>query len=111
MRRIFFTFEWGDIPSCTSGYPNTVPNPTFTLLNVPVATKVIKFYLTDNQVPSYDHGGGPIAYTGQSVIKPGAFEYRSPCPPSGSHTYEWVGWLKDVNDDTIGKAIAQKDYP
>ncbi|HJO74812.1 MAG TPA: hypothetical protein QGH84_06335 [Rhodospirillales bacterium] len=106
-----FKFEWGDIPSCTSGNPNIVPNPIFTLSNVPAGTKVIKFFLTDIQVPGYDHGGGPITYTGQAVIQPGAFEYKSPCPPSGSHTYEWVGWLKDANDDTIGKAIAQKDYP
>ena len=29
-------------------------------------------------------------YGGETVIQPGAFKYKSPCPPSGSHTYEWT---------------------
>ena len=40
---------------------------------------------------TYNHGGGKINnYDGSSVIEPGAFKYKSPCPPNGKHTYEWV---------------------
>ena len=106
-----FTFEWGKIPLCDSGYPGDVPNPIFSLSNVPAGTKKINMFMSDLDAPNYDHGGGTIEYKGQNVIQPGAFKYTSPCPPSGTRTYEWVAWVKDANDDTIGKATAKKDYP
>lgn len=106
-----FTFEWGKIPLCTSGYPGVVPNPIFTLSNVPKGTKKINFALVDRDVPDFDHGGGTAVYKGENVIQPGAFQYSSPCPPSGSHTYEWTAYAKDANDDTVGKAKAKKIIP
>ena len=38
-----FTFEWGDIKKCTSGKPNRVENPIFTLANVPEGTVELRF--------------------------------------------------------------------
>jgi len=108
------SFEWGDIPLCTSGRPNTVPNPRFVLSNVPEGTKLIQFTMTDLDVPSYDHGGGTVKYTGNNVIEAGAFEYKSPCPPSGSHQYEWTAKAKKkagLFSGSIGKARAVKTYP
>ena len=107
-------FEWGNIALCDTGSPNTVPNPTFRLKNVPKGTKFINFSLTDLDVPSYNHGGGTVAYTGQGEIKPGAFTYESPCPPSGSHTYEWTAKGQDGDgffSGTTGSAKASKSYP
>ena len=106
-----FSFEWGDIPNCTDGYPNSVPNPIFTLSGVPKGTKKIVFAMTDLDVPQFDHGGGSAAYNGDNTIQPGAFEYDSPCPPNGTHTYEWEATAKDSNNDTVGKASAEKSYP
>lgn len=106
-----FTFEWGDIRRCTSGNPNRVPNPIFTLKNVPDGTVQIYFKLVDFQARSYNHGGGTVTYAGEQVIQPGAFQYKSPCPPSGRHTYEWTAKAKDDNFDTIGEAKASKQYP
>ena len=37
-----FTFEWGDIKKCTSGNPNKVSNPIFTLTDVPEGTKDLR---------------------------------------------------------------------
>ena len=54
------SFEWGDIPLCTSGSPNTVPNPRFELANVPEGTKYIYFKMVDKDVPNYNHGGGSV---------------------------------------------------
>jgi hypothetical protein len=109
-----FTFEWGDIPLCTTGYPNTVPNPVFHLKNVPAGTKFIRFTLKDLDVPSYDHGGGTVPYAGQATIAPGAFTYHSPCPPGGRHTYEWTAVAK-TNDSasggTLDAATASSPYP
>ena len=107
-----FTFEWGDIPSCDTGSPNTVPNPIFTFKNLPSGTKIISMNLIDPDASNYDHGGGEIKYSGQDVIQPGAFEYKSPCPPSGVHNYEWTAWALDKNEDSIGgPAKSTRDYP
>lgn len=109
-----FTFEWGDIPLCTSGSPNTVPNPRFRLKNVPAGTEAITFTLIDLDMPVYNHGGGKVAYTGQEEIAPGAFTYRSPCPPRGTHTYEWSARAKKGNGlftRTLATATALKRYP
>jgi len=108
------SFEWGNIPLCTSGSPNTVDNPKIVLSNVPEGTKYIQFVMTDLDVPSYDHGGGMVAYTGQKTIDPGAFKYESPCPPNGSHRYEWTATAKKKKGffgGSLGKAKSAKKYP
>ena len=108
------SFEWGDIPLCTSGQPNTVPNPRFILSNVPEGTKFIQFMMTDLDVPSYNHGGGTVEYAGDDIIEPGAFTYLSPCPPSGSHSYQWTATAKKKSGmfgGSLGKAKATRNYP
>jgi phosphatidylethanolamine-binding protein (PEBP) family uncharacterized protein len=108
------SFDWGDIPLCTSGNPNTVENPRFILSNVPENTKIISFSLKDLDAPTYDHGGGKIAYEGNNIIEPGAFTYKSPCPPSGSHRYVWTATAKEKDSffsSSIGKAKSMKRYP
>lgn len=108
------SFEWGDIPLCTSGNPNIVENPKFILSNVPENTKIISFTLKDLDAPDYNHGGGKIVYTGNNVIEPGAFKYKSPCPPSGSHRYSWTATAKEIDSfsgSSIGKAKSMKRYP
>ena len=107
-------FDWSDLKKCTSGRPNTVENPTFTLKNVPDGTKWIYFKLVDHNARSYNHGGGWAEYKGQSTIKPGAFKYKSPCPPNGRHKYEWTASAKAKKTSfggTIEKAKASKMYP
>ncbi len=99
-------FTWGNIPRCTSGSPNTVPNPRFEVSGVPAGAKSITFKMVDRDKPGYYHGGGKVPYTGQSVIEPGAFSYQSPCPPDGAHTYEWT-----ADADGLGKAKARAEYP
>jgi phosphatidylethanolamine-binding protein (PEBP) family uncharacterized protein len=106
-----FGFDWGNLRKCTSGNPNTVPNPRFRLRKVPAGTASIQFRMVDLAVPSYPHGGGTVNYTGGSTIEPGAFSYRSPCPPNGRHTYEWTAVARDASGKTIGQAKARKDYP
>ena len=106
------TFTWGDIKLCTSGRPNTVPNPTFTLKDVPEGTTFIKFQMVDLDYRPYNHGGGTIAYSGQSTIAPGAFKYKSPCPPGGTHNYEWTATAQSKKSGgKLGTAKARRDYP
>lgn len=106
-----FGFDWGDIGKCTSGNPNTVSNPRFTLHGVPAGTATIRFRMTDLAVPGYPHGGGTVAYKGGATIAPGAFTYRSPCPPNGRHTYQWTATALDAKGRKIGEAKARKPYP
>ena len=109
-----FDFDWSNLKQCTSGNPNTVSNPTFTLNEVPPGTKWIYFKLVDLNVPSYRHGGGWIEFTGQSTVQPGAFKYKSPCPPRGRHKYEWTATAKPekkYSSSTIDEAKMARLYP
>jgi phosphatidylethanolamine-binding protein (PEBP) family uncharacterized protein len=108
------SFEWGDIPLCTTGRPNVIPNPRFVLSGVPEGTRFLQFKLTDLDVPSYDHGGGTVEYAGRDTIEPGAFKYKSPCPPSGSHRYRWTVTAREKTgffSGSLGKAQMTRNYP
>jgi len=106
------TFDWGDLVLCTTGSPNTVTNPTFSLKDVPPGTKFIRFKLTDLDAPGYRHGGGTVAWSDTGIIQPGAFSYKSPCPPNGSHTYEWRATAQSSKSGgALGTAKASTDYP
>lgn len=105
-------FTWDGLELCTTGYPNTVDNPRFDLKDVPDGTAFLRFKLVDTDVPEFDHGGGLVAYTGQTTIEPGAFTYQSPCPPDGSHRYEWTATaLTSETDGDLATAKAARDYP
>lgn len=107
----FVHIQLGDIPRCTTGFPNRVENPIFELSNVPEGAKEIRFSLTDRDAPGFNHGGGTADYTGDNVIQPGAFKYQSPCPPSGQHTYEWSSRARDADGDALARAKSRQKYP
>ncbi len=105
-------FSWAGLKLCTNGKPNTVGNPEFTLSGVPQGTKYLRFKLVDLNVPSYNHGGALLTYGGQSKIPAGVFKYKSPCPPSGSHNYEWrVTAQTKKNGGAIATAKKVRSYP
>ncbi|MEJ1990134.1 MAG: YbhB/YbcL family Raf kinase inhibitor-like protein [Maritimibacter sp.] len=104
------SFNWGDIPLCTSGQPNIVPNPVFELSGLPVGTTYIAFKLTDLDVPQYNHGGGTVEMTQDGTIAPGAFTYKSPCPPGAVHSYQWQAVALGP-DGPLEKATATRRYP
>jgi phosphatidylethanolamine-binding protein (PEBP) family uncharacterized protein len=104
------SFDWGNIPKCTSGNPNTVASPKFMLTEVPKGTAKLRFSLKDLDV-TYDHGGGTVAYAGKGPVAAGLFRYKSPCPPNGAHTYEWTITALDASGKKIGETKARKRYP
>ena len=65
---IKLSFDWGDIPLCTSGNPNTVSNPVFTLSGIPKGAKWAYFKLKDRNVPGYRHGGGWVELKDKTTI-------------------------------------------
>lgn len=104
------SFEWGDIPLCTSGKPNRVGSPAFTLRGVPAGTTSIDFRLKDLDVPNYNHGGGKVKIGSDGKMPFGVFKYKSPCPPGGAHTYEWTATAK-AGKTVLGRAKAKRKYP
>ena len=105
-------FDWSGLKSCSSGNPNTVSNPRFILKDVPGGTAFIRFKLVDRDVPGFNHGGGVVAWSGEEAIEPGAFKYKSPCPPNGRHTYEWTATAQTKkNGGELAKAKARREYP
>lgn len=103
--------SWGDIPRCTSGRPNSVGNPAFKLSGVPSGTATVEFRLKDRNVPSYNHGGAKLKITKSGTVPFGTFKYKSPCPPSGVHTYEWTATARDGSGKVVATAKAQRKYP
>lgn len=99
-------FSWGSTPRCDG-----TKSPPFTLSNVPPGTTTIRFRMTDQEVPSYPHGGGDVAYTGQSEVPEGAFSYYGPCPRGGSHTYDWSIEALDQGGNRLATTRASKKFP
>lgn len=104
------SFDWGNIPKCTTGYPNTVESPEFALSDVPKRAVKLEFALHDLDV-AYDHGGGAVEYHGANAILAGSFTYKSPCPPNGPHLYEWTIKAVDESGKTLATTTATKRYP
>lgn len=104
------SFKWGDIPSCTNGRPNSVGSPAFVIKDLPAGTTSVQFRLKDLNVPGYNHGGGKVKISGDGKMPAGVFKYKSPCPPSGVHTYQWTATAKG-GGKTLGKATAKRNYP
>ena len=90
-------FEWGPTKKCFDA-----KSPPIKLTNVPQGTEKLLIKMIDQNASSFDHGGGTVAYKGQSQLPYGAFKYKGPCPPSGTHFYKIT--VKAV--DAAGKVLA-----
>jgi len=78
-------------------------SPSFRLADVPPETATLQFAMTDLNVPSFHHGGGTVAYHGQSEVPCGAFSsgFVGPSPPAGQvHTYVFT--IKCVHHQGAG---------
>ncbi|MDF1719372.1 MAG: YbhB/YbcL family Raf kinase inhibitor-like protein [Minwuia sp.] len=99
-------FAWKGEHRCSS------VSPAFQISGVPTGTASLKFVMTDLDVPTYRHGGGVVPYTGQATVAEGAFSYVGPCPPSGSHRYEFqVQAINGAGDVILGKGKAVRAFP
>lgn len=86
-------------------------SPAFTVSGVPASADKLTFRMYDLNA-TYNHGGGEVAYKGQSSIPYGAFKYTGPCPPDGPHTYRWVIQAIDSkNQVVVGKATVERKFP
>jgi phosphatidylethanolamine-binding protein (PEBP) family uncharacterized protein len=95
------SFRW-----CGSG------SPVFSLSGVPQGTTTLQFHMVDLDVPNYNHGGGTIAYKGQSSVPCGALtNYSPPSPPSGSHSYQITVTAFGAGNANLGTANFTRKYP
>jgi phosphatidylethanolamine-binding protein (PEBP) family uncharacterized protein len=79
------------------------------LAGVPAKTVKLDIRMVDLDAPHFVHGGGRMAYSGDSLPY-GAFSYRGPCPPS-PHTYQFTVKALDAAGKTVGTATARKRFP
>lgn len=100
-------FTWQNTKACS------IKSPEIIVTNVPPETKIFKVALTDIDVPSWNHGGGKIDNDGTGVIPAGSLKsgYNGPCPPSGSHRYEFSVKAVDADGVVIGIGKAERKFP
>tara|TARA_R110000868_G_scaffold165328_3_gene398376 strand:+ start:8320 stop:8730 length:411 start_codon:yes stop_codon:yes gene_type:complete len=99
-------FSWDDTKACSS------TPPEISVTGIPAGTKTLNVKLKDLNVPTYNHGGGSVEYNGGNSIPAGAFSYKGPCPPSGSHDYRFS--VEAISADgklILGKGEKTKDFP
>ncbi|MCB1923579.1 MAG: phospholipid-binding protein [Gammaproteobacteria bacterium] len=100
-------WQWSEKSGCTD------VSPAITVGNVPAATKYLRIRMSDLDKPTFSHGGGEVAYTGDKMVPEGALNsYYGPCPPSGAHRYEFV--VRALNAEknlVLGEGKNMRRYP
>lgn len=90
-------FEWGPTKKCFDK-----KSPPIKLAGVPEGTSKLLIKMIDQNASDFNHGSGSLTYKGQPQLPYGAFTYKGPCPPSGTHFYKIT--VKAV--DAAGKVLA-----
>lgn len=100
-------FSWSKKSGCSP------VSPVIRVTDVPPDTAFLSVKMVDLNKPSYPHGGGEVAYTGDGVIPEGALgKYAGPCPPIGQHTYRFtVQALNAEKDLVLGTGESERLFP
>jgi len=100
-------FQWQSADRCASR------SPEIRVTNLPAETKLLRVRLKDLDVPNWNHGGGEVAYTGKGVIPAGALQggYNGPCPPSGSHRYQFTVQALNAQGVVVGSGKQMRTFP
>ncbi len=89
-------------------------SPSFALTDVPHDTAKLRFAMTDLNVPSFRHGGGTVAYSGQTAVPCGAFSsgFIGPSPPPGQvHTYQFSIKALGSNGAVLATTTTRRKFP
>ena len=88
-------------------------SPEIRVGNIPPTTQTLVVKLKDRDVPNWNHGGGTVAYDVSGVIPSGALKsgYNGPCPPSGSHRYEFTVEAVDAASVIVGQGKQTRSFP
>jgi phosphatidylethanolamine-binding protein (PEBP) family uncharacterized protein len=100
-------FSWAGTQPCTS------VSPAFTVSAAPKGTTQLKLVMTDLDVPTYNHGGGTVAWSSGAVAAGSisSWGYRGPCPPPGpAHRYQWTVEAMDASGKVLGTARTMQPF-
>jgi len=100
-------FSWEGTARCSN------VSPVIQVSGAPKEAVSFKVRLVDLNVPSWNHGGGTVANDGAGVIPTGALKsgYNGPCPPSGSHRYQFIVKALDAEGTVIGEGKSVQKFP
>ena len=100
-------FSWKGIKNCSNH------SPLIKVTKIPAGTKFLKVKLVDLDVTSWNHGGGKVEYKGKGIIPAGSLKsaYNGPCPPSGSHRYQFAVHAIDKKGVIIGTGKSVQKFP
>ena len=85
-------------------------SPAIRVSGAPESTVGYRVKLVDLDVPSFNHGGGEVSQS-SGRIRPGALEsYIGPCPPIGTHTYEFRVSALDADGRIVGYGTATQEF-
>jgi len=100
-------FRWQPADRCATR------SPEIRVTNLPAATQLLRVRLKDLDVPAWNHGGGEVAYNGSGIIPAGALRsgYNGPCPPSGTHRYQFAVQALDAQGVVIGSGKQMHPFP
>ena len=101
-------WDWKRADKCST------TSPQIKVAGIPDGTKLLRVKLVDNDVPTYNHGGGEVPNDGSGVIAEGALKsYNGPCPPNfGSFGHAYTFTVAAVGGDGKVRAVgsASKDF-
>jgi phosphatidylethanolamine-binding protein (PEBP) family uncharacterized protein len=100
-------FSWEGTSRCSN------VSPVIRVTGAPHGTTSFKVRLVDLNVPTWNHGGGTVAHDGSGVIPAGALKsgYNGPCPPSGTHSYQFIVKALDAEGTVIGEGKSVQKFP
>ena len=90
----------------------TGSSPVIALSGVPQGTTSLQFHMDDLDYASANHGGGLVAYTGQTSVPCGSLQtYQPPAPPRGSHRYQMKVTALGSGNANLGTATFIRKFP
>lgn len=94
-------WDWKRADKCST------TSPRIKVAGIPDGTKLLRVKLVDNDVPTYNHGGGEVPNDGSGVIAAGALKsYNGPCPPNfGSFGHDYTFTVTAVGEDGKDRAV------
>ena len=100
-------FSWKEEHRCSS------KSPEIRVAGIPAGTKLLKVTLVDLDVPFWNHGGGTVENDGSGVIPAESLKsgYNGPCPPGGSHRYEFTVDAVDEQGLIVGSGKKMNKFP
>jgi phosphatidylethanolamine-binding protein (PEBP) family uncharacterized protein len=98
-------FEWGPTKKCFDS-----KSPPISVSGVPAGTKTLEIKMIDKNATGFNHGGGKVAYSGKAQLPYGAFRYKGPCPPEGTHFYKITVNALDASGKKLASGSATKPF-